>query len=142
MRLWSIHPKYLDKMGLLAVWREGLLAKKVLEGKTKGYKNHPQLIRFKNCENPITAINAFLYEIYKESKIRNYKFNEKKITKVKLKNKIPVTSKQVEFEFKHLLKKLQSRDNEKYFELLKVKKIEVNPIFRIVPGKIEKWEKI
>ncbi|WP_368086417.1 pyrimidine dimer DNA glycosylase/endonuclease V [Nitrosomonas sp. Nm34] len=26
MRLWSIHPKYLDAKGLLALWREGLQA--------------------------------------------------------------------------------------------------------------------
>ena len=43
MRLWSLHPKYLDKLGLLGLWRESLLAQKVLLGKTKGYKNHPQL---------------------------------------------------------------------------------------------------
>jgi hypothetical protein len=28
---------------LVAVWREGLLAQAVLQGKTNGYKNHPQL---------------------------------------------------------------------------------------------------
>jgi hypothetical protein len=32
MRLWSLHPRYLDAKGLQAVWREGLLAKKVLQG--------------------------------------------------------------------------------------------------------------
>lgn len=64
MRLWSIHPKYLDTKGLLAVWREGLLAKKVLEGKTKGYKNHPQLNRFKKLADPLAAINAYLYQIF------------------------------------------------------------------------------
>ena len=46
MRLWSLHPKYLDIKGLVACWREGLLARKVLLDQTKGYKNHPQLIRF------------------------------------------------------------------------------------------------
>jgi len=30
MRLWTIHPKYLDRQGLLALWREALLAQKVL----------------------------------------------------------------------------------------------------------------
>ena len=47
MRLWSVHPKYLDSKGLVALWREALLAKQVLEGGTKGYRNHPQLDRFK-----------------------------------------------------------------------------------------------
>ncbi|MEN6399799.1 MAG: pyrimidine dimer DNA glycosylase/endonuclease V, partial [Rectinema sp.] len=29
MRLWTLHPQYLDQKGLTAAWREGLLAKKV-----------------------------------------------------------------------------------------------------------------
>jgi hypothetical protein len=70
MRLWSLSPEYLDRMGLLAVWREGLLAKKVLQGKTKGYKNHPQLIRFKAFKNPINAINSCLYFVFLESQKR------------------------------------------------------------------------
>ena len=52
MRIWSLHPKYLDTKGLVALWRETLLAKHVLEGKTKGYRNHPQLDRFKKAQNP------------------------------------------------------------------------------------------
>jgi hypothetical protein len=40
MRKWSIHPQYLDTKGLEALWREALLAKNVLEVKTKGYRNH------------------------------------------------------------------------------------------------------
>ncbi|MFN3910313.1 MAG: pyrimidine dimer DNA glycosylase/endonuclease V [Candidatus Anstonellaceae archaeon] len=141
MRLWSIHPKYLDVKGLLAVWREGLLAKKVLEGKTKGYKNHPQLIRFKKYKNPIKIINAYLYEIYKEAKYRGYFFNKEKIKKVKLSSKIPINSGQIKFEFKHLLKKLNLRDKKKYKEIKSTKDIELHPIFFKVPGKIEKWEK-
>ena len=60
MRLWSIHPKYLDSKGLVAVWREGLLARSVLDGKTKGYKNHPQLIRFKNQKEPLLFLDTYL----------------------------------------------------------------------------------
>ncbi|WP_396134581.1 pyrimidine dimer DNA glycosylase/endonuclease V [Cellulomonas sp. ATA003] len=47
MRIWSVHPRYLDRQGLTAGWREGLLAQKVLTGTTKGYRNHPQLRRFR-----------------------------------------------------------------------------------------------
>ena len=36
MRLWSLHPRYLDAKGLVALWREGLLAQAVLKGQTKG----------------------------------------------------------------------------------------------------------
>jgi hypothetical protein len=53
MRIWSLHPKYLDAKGLVALWRESLLAKQALESKTKGYKNHPQLNRFKNSGNAV-----------------------------------------------------------------------------------------
>jgi len=144
MRLWSIHPRYLDRMGLIAAWREGLLAKKVLEGKTKGYKDHPQLLRFKEHENPICAINAYLLEIYKEAKIRGYNFDENKIRDAKydkLQNRIPITSGQIRFEFMHLLNKLKSRDKEKYLEIKSTKEIEANPIFVIVEGKVASWEK-
>ena len=145
MRLWSIHPKYLDSKGLVALWREGLLAKKVLEGKAKGYKNHPQLERFKNFPNPILAINSYLYYVLKEAQKRGYRFNRQKI-KIKkiLKRKIPVTNGQKEFEFQHLLLKLKRRDKKQYFYLLKFKrngKILVNPLFYVVRGKKEKWEK-
>ncbi|MEM3395896.1 MAG: pyrimidine dimer DNA glycosylase/endonuclease V [Thermoplasmata archaeon] len=143
MRLWSIHPKYLDRIGLLAVWREGLLAKKVLEGKTRGYRQHPQLIRFKNHKNPILAINAYLLEIYKEAKRREYNFDEHKIKTANMDEKIPVTSGQIAFELEHLLKKLIVRDTEKYGKIKRIKKeeIEVNSVFFVVPGEIEFWEK-
>ena len=109
MRLWSIHPKYLDAKGLVALWREALLAKNVLLNKTKGYKNHPQLIRFKNHPLPILSINYYLNEIFLESKKREYKFNIDKIEQVKSVKQISVTSGQIKFEFEHLLKKLKQR---------------------------------
>jgi hypothetical protein len=64
MRIWSIHPKYLDTKGIVALWREALLAKNVLEGKTKGYKNHPQLDRFKSASKPSDAINYYTYPLF------------------------------------------------------------------------------
>ena len=143
MRLWSIHPKYLDCKGLLAVWREGLLAKQVLEGKTKGYCNHPQLSRFKQYEKPLDLIDAYLFQIYLEAERRNYSFNPSKIRALKLQEAITVTRGQLEYEFTHLLKKLETRDKKKLEELknLNPKTIEANPIFKIVDGEIEKWEK-
>ncbi|MBM7558466.1 pyrimidine dimer DNA glycosylase/endonuclease V [Marinitoga litoralis] len=141
MRLWSIHPIYLDVKGLLACWREGLLAKKVLEGKTKGYKNHPQLIRFKNYDYPLKAINAFLYQIYLEAKKRGYNFDGSKIEHIFLEEKIKVTSGQVKYEFEHLLNKLKFRDIELYNKLKDLESIEINEIFEQIPGDIESWEK-
>ena len=141
MRLWSLHPKYLDKLGLLGLWREGLLAQKVLLGKTKGYKNHPQLIRFKKTADPILYIGTYLYYVYLEGKKRGYNFNKDKIIKYDLRLKMPVTIGQINFEFQHLLEKLKVRDNKKYEEIKNEKIIEPNPIFYIIDGDIEEWEK-
>ena len=67
MRLWSLHPGYLDSQGLVALWREALLAQKVLAGKTRGYKNHPQLERFKAHPHPPQAIAAYLVSVWEEA---------------------------------------------------------------------------
>jgi len=144
LRLWSIHPKYLDRVGLVAVWREGLLARRVLEGKTKGYRNHPQLSRFKGYEKPVDLIDAYLFQIYLEAKRRGYSFDNSKIRGIKLQGVLTVTRGQLEYEFAHLLKKLEMRNKKKFEELkgLNPKNIEPNPVFRVVDGEIEKWEKL
>jgi hypothetical protein len=143
MRLWSLHPKYLDNKGLVAVWREGLLARKVLEGKTKGYKNHPQLIRFKEFKTPLSAIDSFLYFVFIEAKSRDFSFDGKKIRKLNRKKFIDVSRGQIIFEFNHLLKKVKKRDFNKFCELNKKKSlIRSNPVFRIVKGDVESWENI
>jgi len=140
MRLWSIHPKYLDSKGLVALWREGLLAKNVLEGNTRGYLNHPQLIRFKRLKYPIININHYLLYISKEAKNRNYNFNKSKLNIKGKKELIIVTKGQIEYEFQHLLKKLKIRDLEKFEKLKNIKKIEIHPMFKIINGNIEDWE--
>ena len=117
MRIWSLHPKYLDSKGLIALWRETLLAKHVLEGKTKGYKNHPQLNRFKASTNPIEAINQYLSEIYMEATNRNYNFDRQKVNWDFKKAKLDVTVGQLNYEVSHLLNKLQTRDQKKHEEL-------------------------
>jgi len=130
-------------MGLVAVWREGLLVKQVLEGKTKGYRNHPQLLRFKGYENPVDLIDAYLFQIYLEAKRRGYSFDYSKIRGVKLQGALAVTRGQLEYEFVHLLKKLELRDKKRLEELkgLNPKTIEPNPVFRAVVGEVEEWEK-
>jgi len=140
MRIWSLHPKYLDAKGLVALWRETLLAKNVLSGNTKGYKNHPQLTRFKNTDNPLYSINQYLAEVYEESQRRGYNFNKAKIDYNYSVAKIPVTNGQIEYEKNHLLKKLEIRDKEKFYILLKETKIQAHPLFRVVEGDVEEWE--
>jgi len=143
MRLWSLSPKYLDRQGLLAVWREGLLAKKVLAGKTKGYKNHPQLNRFKESDGVLDHINSYLFKIYQEAEKRGYKFSIEKIENLKILNKkIKVNSGQVVYEFSHLLNKLKVRDTKRYQELKNIKIPAVNSLFKVVKGDIEDWEKV
>ena len=143
MRLWSLSPKYLDRQGLLAVWREGLLAKKVLEGKTKGYTNHPQLDRFKASEDKISYIKAYLLAIVYEAESRGYNFQAAKVGLLKKKLKtIKVNSGQVAYEFSHLLKKLKIRDEKLYKQFKKISKPLLHPLFKVVKGEIEKWEKI
>ncbi len=140
MRIWSIHPKYLDAKGLVALWRESLLAQNVLAGKTKGYKNHPQLNRFKDVENPMGAIAFYLKFIAQEADRRGYNFNKEKINGQNYQKKIKVTSGQIKYEFEHLLKKLEARDIKKYSENKQVESVDVHPLFEVVNGDIEAWE--
>lgn len=144
MRLWTINFKYLDAKGLVALWREALLAKNVLAGLTKGYKNHPQLIRFYTHQNSTDAINAYLLEVYKETCARGYKFDVAKVGKFDAENlsKIAVTRGQIEYEFSFLQEKLKQRDLKKYKENLNVKNIEISTIFTKIDGDIELWEKV
>lgn len=139
MRIWSIHPKYLDSKGIVALWRETLLAKKVLEGKTKGYKNHPQLNRFRNSVSAVDCINHYLNFVYDESVKRGYNFDKKKIDDF-VQCELNVTKGQLKYEFNHLLKKLKLRDTERYNKLSEIVDVEVNPFFKIIDGEIEDWE--
>ena len=131
MRLWSIHPKYLDSKGLVALWREALLAQKVLQGKTKGYRFHPQLDRFKNTENPVLSIGTYLYHIYLESKERKYNFQLSKIENIEDVPRIRISRDMLHSEFQHLLGKLEQRDIKRYRKLLNTKKIIPHPSFEI-----------
>jgi hypothetical protein len=142
MRLWSVHPKYLDSIGLVALWRESLLAKKVLEGKTKGYTHHPQLIRFRNSGDPVLSIRFYLSEIFSEAKARGFDFDKSKIGRSEDVKKIKVTEEQLSFEFNHLKKKLMLRDDKKFKEIKDIGKPEANALFRIIQGHVESWEKI
>ena len=143
MRLWSLSPQYLDRQGLLAVWREALLAKKVLEGNTNGYKNHSQLIRFKEQKEPLEYINFYLFGLYQESLTRGYRFDKNKIGLLK-KNlkKIKVSAGQIKYEFEHLLKKLAVRDKVRFEEFKDLVRLETHNLFAVVSGEVELWERV
>ncbi len=142
MRIWSIHPSYLDWMGLGAQWREALLAQKVTEGKTKGWKNHPQLDRFKYHSKPMEAVGYYLKEIHVESLRRGYNYNYSKILHPDMSvEPITITHGQIEYEFDLLQSRLKVRTPDKYEENLGISELEAHPLFTIVSGLPEKWEK-
>lgn len=143
MRLWSLHPSYLDSIGLIALWREGLLARKVLLGQTKGYIHHPQLIRFRETENPIQTIDAYLKTVHDESIRRSYNFDLSKISPCECQPppSLLLPDKQLEYEFQHLLNKLQTRSPQRYDLLHQTTTILPHPLFQIIPGDVSSWEK-
>lgn len=140
MRLWSLHPCYLDAKGLVALWREALLAQHVLLGLTKGYKHHPQLLRFKNTINPVGAIASYLRDVAEEADIRGYRFDRSKIVNRRLTSTINVTSGQVAYEFSHLLVKLKVRDIQRFRQLKDTTRYKLHPLFYKIRGDIETWE--
>jgi hypothetical protein len=142
MRLWSFHPKYLDPKGLVALWREALLAQKVLKGETRGYRNHPQLDRFKAQANPIAAVAAYLSHLYEEATSRGYRFDGNKIGPQRTHAQIPCTRGQIMYEWEHLKQKLQTRAVDRYRDLSHIVEPEPHPLFTIMPGEVEPWEVI
>ena len=140
MRLWTIHPRYLDTKGLLAVWREGLLAQQVLQDKTKGYRNHPQLRRFRSSSDAVGAIATYLRGVYEESVQRGYRFDKDKINPMEFDGQIHCTRGQLYYEWEHLRQKLKQRDPSRFAEVESIKEPESHPLFCIVEGDVEEWE--
>lgn len=138
MRLWSIHPHYLDAKGLVALWREGLLAQKVLAGHTRGYRQHPQLARFKAQADPLAAIGAYLEAVRAEGQRRGYRF----VAAIRRTGAAPmaVTRGQLRFERTHLQRKLWRRDRAAHARLRRCRRLEPHPLFTVGPGPVEPWE--
>lgn len=141
MRLWTVHPKYFDAQGLVAAWREALLAQKVLSGQTKGYRAHPQLLRFQSQTQPSAAIATFLVGLVEEAERRNYRFDRSKILHKKSSMKIQETDGQLIYEWSHLKRKLRKRAPKLYKEFREIDLPEPHPLFQIVAGKTRDWEK-
>jgi len=139
MRIWSLHPSLLDRIGLVALWREGLLAQKVLLGQTKGYRFHPQLDRFRQTSSPVAAIGTYLAAVADEAAARGYRFDISKISATAEVVSMPVTQGQLEYEWKHLRKKLRVRAPEKLRQS-RGGRIRPHPMLQVVTGGIERWE--
>ena len=142
MRLWTLHPKYLDAAGLVALWREGLLAQKVLLNETKGYRAHPQLARFKERRDSLALIAAYLNGICEEATSRGYNFNREKIQTPRSRKKLTCTRGQLLYEWQHLRSKLETRSPDKLAKLDAVRNPIAHPMFTIVAGDIEAWERV
>ncbi len=140
MRLWTLHPKYLDARGLVALWREALLAQAVLGGKTRGYTHHPQLTRFRQSPAAMPAIAAYLRAIHAEATWRAYRFDQSKIVSRGPAVPIKATQGQLDYEWAHLRAKLQVRDPAWLASLAAPTHPEVHPLFHLVPGPVAEWE--
>jgi hypothetical protein len=141
VRLWTLHPRYLDAQGLVALWREGLLARAVLRGATQGYRHHPQLQRFAAHALPRSAINLYLRGVANEAAHRGYAFDCRKIGPVRGDVVLTATQGQLDYEWQHLLRKLRGRSRNLYARLRRAASPEPHPIFHIVPGAVESWER-
>ncbi len=141
MRLWSIHPMYLDSQGLVALWRETLLARAVLRGETRGYRHHPQLERFQEHASPRLAINAYLAAIHDEATTRGYRFDRGKIGPVRAVDPIAVTDGQRDREWQHLLRKLAIRNPPLFARWQGIAKPDCHPMFRLRRGPVASWER-
>ncbi len=141
MRLWSLHPRYLDAKGLVALWREALLAKAVLEGKTRGYTRHPQLERFKAASDPAALVSRYLAAVLAEADARGYSFDRSKCAPSCGKVALEVSRNQLEYERGHLLAKLRVRDPSRVATLEADATPEPHPLFRVVEGPVAAWER-
>lgn len=140
MRLWTLHPRYLDSRGLVALWREGLLAQAVLGGKTRGYTRHPQLRRFLDSPKPQAMIAAYLRVVQSEATERGFRFDAGKIGPDAGAAPVSVTDGQMAYEWQHLVAKLRVRDPAWLERVATVTEPEPHPLFLITPGPVEAWE--
>lgn len=141
MRLWSLHPRYLDPQGLVALWREALLARAVLRGETKGYRHHPQLERFQQHPNPRLAISAYLSAVHVESLARGYRFDVSKVGLVRTVATIEVNDGQMALEWRHLRDKLALRNPAVLARWRDLDQPDCHPLFRVQPGEVASWER-
>lgn len=141
MRIWSLHPEYLDRQGLVACWRESLLAQKVLAGKTVGYTRHPQLARFRVLDDPLAGIGAYLQGLADEAGLRGYRFDVSRIARPDHVLTLTVTRGQLDVEAAHLLAKLKERSPERVAGFPKPADLLPHPLFTVAPGPVADWER-
>ena len=141
MRLWSLHPQYLDPQGLVALWREALLAQAVLRGQTRGYTRHPQLQRFQQLTDPVSGLAQYLQDVHAEATRRGYRFDASKIAPVQTPATLAVARGQMDYEWAHLLAKLEVRNPALHQRWAPLAEPEAHPMFRQEDGPMAEWER-
>ncbi|WP_248123298.1 pyrimidine dimer DNA glycosylase/endonuclease V [Micrococcus lacusdianchii] len=159
MRLWTLHPRHLDRQGLTGAWREALLAQAALARRTRGYRNHPQLERFRDHGDPAAAIGAFLSGIALEATARGYRFDVSRIDRpldtapdadgvpgelvlpFRL-APIPATTGQRDHEWARLRAKLADRSPEWLARWEHVAVPDLHPLFELEEGPVASWERV
>lgn len=141
MRIWSLHPRYLDPQGLVALWRETLLAQAVLHGLTKGYTQHPQLQRFKAHPHPLDAIASYLHAVHAQATERGYRFDASKILGNANAMPMAVNAGQMAYEWQHLLAKLAQRNPALHAQWCTETAPSPHPLFQVQAGGVESWER-
>lgn len=126
----------------MALWREGLLARAVLRGETRGYGHHPQLHRFREHPTPRLAIDAYLLAVHAEATARGYSFDRKKLGAARKVKPMTVSRGQVAYEWVHLMRKLAARSPKVHAKWQSVMRPACHGMFRSRPGPIADWEKV
>jgi hypothetical protein len=125
----------------VALWREGLLARAVLKGETRGYRHHPQLERFRSHAAPRAAINTYLRVVAAEAAARGYCFDLRKLGPRRRGLELTATRGQLRYEWQHLLRKLAQRSPRVYERWRREKAPVPHPLFKVVGGRVESWER-
>jgi hypothetical protein len=143
VRLWSFHPEQLDAAGLVAAWREALLAQAVLAGRTRGYRRHPQLERFLSCAEPLDAIGEYLRVLHGDSLRRGYRFDASRIDRAAGRpvGRIVVPRGQVEYEWALFRRKAAARDRAAFERIAGIAFPRLHPLFDLVEGGVAGWER-
>lgn len=141
MRLWSVAPAQLDRAALVAGWREGLLAQKVLRGLTSGYRAHPQLTRFRELDDPVAGVATWLHGLADAADARGYRFDRTRVVvAADPALRLPLTRGQLELEWRHLQAKVRDRDAA-WWPLIADASPEPHPMFDLVDGPVADWER-
>jgi hypothetical protein len=142
VRIWSVHPRHLDRQALVACWRETLLAQKVLCGETRGYTRHPHLERFQAQQDPVASVGAYLEGVALEADARGYRFDRTRIRKPG--ERVPgidVTDGQLALEWNHLRAKLATRSPDVLARWQDIATPGAHPLFRVISGPVASWER-